>query len=402
MDEEAIKALMEAKFKAFQTVQKDLQDAQKLNATKIELTKLIKSVGEVGQELEDFIESQKDLVVVSVEKQLEDFIIENKQVLIDMKNSRSGVIEFTPKAVGALETGSGSNITTPPVNRSTNLGHFNFEDNNAMLSLFTVSNTSNDSLVYTELTPKDGDYNFVAEAGSKPQIDFKWENRHITPHKIAAHEVLTEEAVTDIKRLTSVAKEYLRKKHDLFKVDQCYFGDGTGIRAKGATVYGRSFVVGTMANVFAAGTSNFMDVVNAIITDIYTTHNFTDEAAYKANIVLIHPEDFFVKLVGAKDGNGLPLYPQAGLFNQVSIGGVSIKPWYKIPVGKIFVADASKYNVVNYVPFSIRIGWINDQFITNQFTMVGESRFFAYVKNLDEQAFVFDTISTVQAAITAA
>lgn len=401
MDEVEIQALLETKFSAFKSIQTELQNAQKDNASKAELTKLITSVTEQGQVFEDYIEAQKARIIVTVEKQLEEFIIENKDVLIEMKNSRRGVIEFIPKVPEAIDTASGVDITTPPVNRSTSLGHFNYENNNAMLNLFTMSRTSNDSLVYTELTPKDGDYTFVAEAGTKPQIDFKWENRHITPHKIAAHEVLTEEAVTDVKRLTSVAREYLRVKHDLFKVDSCYFGDGTGIKAKGATVYGRTFVVGTMANVFPTGTSNFMDVVNACITDIYTTHNYTDESAYKANIVLIHPEDFFVKLVGAKDGNGLPLYPQAGLFNQVSIGGVTIKPWYKIPVGKIFVADASKYNVVNYIPFSIRIGWIDDQFITNQFTMVGESRFFAYVKNLDEQAFIYDTIATVQAAITA-
>jgi hypothetical protein len=145
-----------------------------------------------------------------------------------------------------------------------------------------------------------------------------------------------------------------------------------------------------------------MDVVNAIITDIYTTQAYADEGHYMPNIVLINPVDFFVQLVGAKDADGLPLYPQAGLFNEVRIGGIVIKPWIKIPVGKIFVADMTKYNVVNYVPFSVRIGWINDQFITNKFTMVGESRYFQYVKNLDQAAFVYDDIATVKAAITAA
>lgn len=114
---------------------------------------------------------------------------------------------------------------------------------------------------------------------------------------------------------------------------------------------------------------------------------------------MVNPIDFFIELVSAKDANGLPLYPQAGLFNTVTIGGMTIKPWEKIALGKIFVADMSRYNVANYIPFTIRIGWINDQFITNQFTMVGESRFFSYVKKLDEQAFVYDTIATVQAAI---
>ena len=74
-------------------------------------------------------------------------------------------------------------------------------------------------------------------------------------------------------------------------------------------------------------------------------------------------------------------------------------PWEKIPSDKIFVADMSKYNISNWVRYSVRIGWINDQFITNQFTMVGESRSHYFIKNFDELAFVYDDISVVQAAI---
>jgi len=74
-------------------------------------------------------------------------------------------------------------------------------------------------------------------------------------------------------------------------------------------------------------------------------------------------------------------------------------PFYKIPAGKVFVADMSKLNVSNYVPYTVRIGWINDQLITNQFTMVGESRFHSFVKKLDEAAFIYDDIATIETAI---
>ena len=60
----------------------------------------------------------------------------------------------------------------------------------------------------------------------------------------------------------------------------------------------------------------------------------------------------------------------------------------------------SKYNVTNYIGYTVRIGWINDQFITNKFTMVGESRFHAFVKKLDEAAFIYDDIATIELAIT--
>lgn len=396
MDEKLLKELEQK----FESVQIALEKAQEEGATKVELEKCIKAVKTQGQALEDFINAQKENQIKTIYDQFKSFLLDdkNKAELERIKESKSGEIKFIPKAVGDISTSNGGDAETVPANMNTNLGNFNLRNDNDMLGLFTVTSTNSPQYAYTEQEPKDGNYAMVAEAGTKPQIDFKWSNRYATPKKAAAHEVLSEESVTDIPRLLSVAKEYLKKQHDLFKVDRCYFGDGLGENPTGATEYGRAFVAGAMALAIAA--PNFMDVVNACITDIYTTHNFINEASYKANIVLINPVDFFLEFQSAKDGNRLPLYPQASLFNTVTIGGVTIKPWTKIPSGKIFVADATKYNVANYIPFSIRVGWINDQFITNQFTMVGESRFFAFVKNFDQQAFIYDDIATIKTAIT--
>lgn len=397
MDKELLEAL-EAKFATLQT---QLKEAQEAGASKEEVLKLHAAIKTQGEALTDFIESQQNKVVASYSEQFATFITENKEQLKTILQNKSGVIEFIPKAVGAITTATGGDgVIVPPKNMNTEAGGFNFRNDDALVSLATVTSTNSPTYSYTEYVPKDGNYAFVAEGTAKPQIDFTWQNRYCEPLKIAAYEVLTEESVTDIPRLESTAKEYLFKKHGLFKANAIYFGAGTVGIAKGATVYGRAFASTGMAGKVV--TPNFMDVVNACITDIYRTHNYTDEVPYVANLVLVNPIDFFIELVSAKDANGLPLYPQAGLFNQVNIGGVTIKPWEKIALGKVFVADMSKYNVANYIPFTIRIGWINDQFITNQFTMLGESRFFSYVKKLDEQAFVYDTIATVKAAIAKA
>ena len=76
-------------------------------------------------------------------------------------------------------------------------------------------------------------------------------------------------------------------------------------------------------------------------------------------------------------------------------------PHEDIATGKIFVADLSKYNTTNYVGYNVKIGWVNDDFIKNQFVILGESRFHAFVKKLDEQAFIYDDIATIKTAITA-
>ena len=396
MDKE-IKDALDAKFNGLTDRLTELQDK---GASKSEVEALHNEIKTSGQAIEDFVNAQKEKQVGGVMKQFNEFLTSNKDEIANIYQKGSGSIEFVPKAVGDLTMGSGSNAETPSSMWHDNLGDFNLRNDDDLVSLATVSSTGSPLFSYTEMLPKEGGYAFVAEGAVKPQIDFQWQNRFAEPKKAAAYEILTEEAVTDIVRMEATARDYLAKQHNLFKANSIYFGAGTGVTPTGATVYGRTFVAGSMAN--AVATPNFMDVVNACITDIYTTQAFTDQASYMANVVMINPVDFYVQLVSAKDGQGLPLYPQAGLFNEVRIGGVSIRPWSKIPAGKIFVADMKVYNVINYVPFSIRIGFTGDQFIENKFTMLGESRYFAFVKNLDQAALIYDDIATIKTAITAA
>jgi hypothetical protein len=332
-------------------------------------------------------------------EQICSWIEENKDEITKMHKSGQGFIELTLKAVGPLETISASNPDgipelvgvqmAPPTN--VNLS------NTIVDSLVSTITTSLAAYPYTETVPKDGNYEFVLEKGIKPQIDFKIETRYAEPKKVAAYEVLTSESVQDIPGLQSIAMDYLRKKHNLKKQNGILFGTGVGAEPTGATVYGRLFVAGAMANLVP--NANIMDVINACVTDVYTTPNYQDETPYMPNLAMMNPLDFFVEFVAAKDLNGLPLFPQAGIFNRVTIGGVTIIPFIDIPADKILVCDMSKYNVTNYIGYTVKIGWINDQLITNQFTMVGESRFHAFVKKLDEAAFIYDDISTIKAAI---
>ena len=325
----------------------------------------------------------------------------NHEAIKKVYESKTGVVEIEFKAVGNITTGLVAMATAPnilgtqiaPVS-NVNLRGMDIE------TFVTVLPTSQPVYAYTETVPKDGNYEFVAEGNKKPQIDFKVSTEFAKPKKIAAWTQLTEESVYDIKGLEGVAKDYLKKKHDLFKNKAILFGDGTGENPKGATKYGRAFVAGSMA--LKVVKPNFMDVVNAAVTDIATTHNYEDETPYMANLVLVNPVDFFLELVSAKDNEGRPLYPTASLFNTVVIGGMVIKSDEAVPQGKIFIGDLSKYNITDYLSYTVKIGWINDDFIKNQFVILGESRFHAFVKKLDERAFIYDDIATIKTGITKA
>jgi hypothetical protein len=382
-----------------QKMQKDAIE-KALSPLQDELTKVKEDNTELALKITT-LETKGSDADVSLKGQLKSFLKENEAKIQEMYKSGSGSVEMVLKAVGTVTTASGTNTAPPAITGTQQSGLGNVMYRNLDITGLTTNvNTSLAAYPYTETVPKDGDYSFLAEGGTKPQVDFTWETNYAKPVKAAAWIKLTEESVKDVVGLQSVANDLLVKKHALKKAKGILYGDGISPNPKGATTYGRTFSAGALA--LAVVKPNFMDVVNACITDIATTHNFEDEVPYMANLVMVNPNDFYIQMVSAKDENGLPLYPQASLFNQVVIGGVTIIPEETITAGKIFVCDMSKYNTTNYVPYSVRIGWVNDDFIKNQFVILAESRFHAFVKKLDEQAFIYDTIATVKSAITKA
>jgi HK97 family phage major capsid protein len=380
-----------------------------------EIKGLKTEVNEAKEKANQAAEQTAGFKLETIESEVGKFIKENHSKIKSLRSQGHGLIEFEIKAVGTITSGNQvvttggatgtAGIATNPDGIPQIVGVQQAPPTDVNLRTVVVEtmvnrfNTNLAAYPYTEVLPKDGDFDFVAEGNAKPQVDLKIETRYAQPVKVAGWEHLTEESIQDIPGLQSIATGYLRKKHDIRKQRGILFGSGTYPQPKGATLYGRTFVAGAMANTVRF--PNFMDVVNAAITDVFTTHNFQDEMPYQPSLVLINPVDFFVQLVSAKDERGLPLYPTASLFNRVNIGGVTIMPEEMIPVGKIFVADMSKYNVSDYVGYVVKIGWINDDFIKNQFVILGESRFHAFVKRLDQQAFIYDDIATIKDAIAA-
>lgn len=403
MKPEEIQAALDKKFTDVQAELKAVQDAG--NVSKVEMQKVHDKLTAQGELLQEINESTKAAEDKSFGAQFGHFLDTNKTKIRDIYESEKGHIIFEPnmdevnKVVGDIFRANGL-IGTVPAYNDVNMENVSLRNDNSLLNLCSRSNTSKPSHPYTQITGYEGDVAFTAEGGTKTQLDLDWITEYATPFKPAGYEVFTEEVIDDIPRIKSVAQKFLKDRHDLVRVNGIYFGDGTGNNPTGSTVNARIFnAAGPFTGQFAAGTTNIMDVINACVTDIWTTHNWVDEASYKANVVMINPIDFFVQFVGAKDGNNLPLFPQATLFNEVTIGNMRIMPYEKIPVGKIYVADQKVVNITDYKPYSIRIGWINAQMIENKFTMVGESRGHVYTKSNDLQALIYDDIATIKADI---
>ena len=328
-------------------------------------------------------------------------IAEKQTEIAAVLKAGAGQVEImvVPKAPAIMTTQSGT-ITGMPALLATQLNPLQRIE----LDIWDIENEvttfQTDSAVYTYTyaIPKDGKFDFQAEGAVKAQIDFTWKNASAEPLTFAAWEKLTEQAVQDVKGLLSVARGYLKDRHDYDKALAVVFGNDAN-DIKGIIDYATPFTAGALAA--SVETPNLMDVINAGVLSVRNRTNYPGSPRFNPNVTYINPFDFFIQFTSAKDSQGKPLYPtaQAGV---VVIGNTVIKQRFEIPAGKIFIGDLKKIMLSSYLPYTVKIGWVNDDFIKNQFVILGESRFHLFVKELDKAGFLYDNIATIKTAITQA
>ena len=180
---------------------------------------------------------------------------------------------------------------------------------------------------------------------------------------------------------------YLRAKHDLFKEKTVFAYLNTN-----ATAY---VTGGALTKSVAMPT--IMDVVGALDSQVLNAPNYVDEPEFIADTVLMNPTDFFKYFRFAKDALGRPLYAD-GFSNDrktFTYNGYTFVSTSLVTAGNIIVYDSTKIDVTTYIPYHVEIGWVNDDFIKNQFVILGESRGHIYIKNHDKRAFVKGSIATI-------
>jgi hypothetical protein len=258
----------------------------------------------------------------------------------------------------------------------------------------TVTRTAKPVFTYTDYLPKEGGVTFVGQGATKSQLDLKVEVKTERPKKAAGYEVHSTEVIQDVPRMESESRTLLLKKYLLNRQDGILFGDGTGDNPLGVTEIAAAYDA-EVAGVQNADASNLRDAIVGAATQVYNTVNYADEAQYMPNVAFVSPSDISdLKLI--KTEFGMYLFPDIPLTqNNANIGGFPVIAKSEIPRGKLLIGDFSYLRIVNYIDYAVYIGWINAQFIQNLFTMVGEGRFYSFVKALDQKAFIYDDISAI-------
>lgn len=314
-------------------------------------------------------------------------------------NNNSSLEVF--KAVGTVTTGS---VTTSSGGDAL-FDMINADQINAMRlrnqfieDFCTVTRTNKPVYTYVDYLPKEGNVSFTGEGGAKTELDLKAEVRTITPKKAAGWTRLTEESITDVPRLESEARVNIFKKYLLRRQNGILFGNGMNNTPVGITALAPAFNAATWAGE-KKETPNLYDAIIAAKNQIELAANYTDDIDYYPNVVFLNPTDYNAILI--KQDDKTYTFSNVNGNKLMNIDGITVVSKKEIPAGKMLVGDFTKLEIINYIDYNVKVGWVNDDFIKNQFVILGEGRFYVLLRELDKKAFIYDDIATIIAGISA-
>jgi HK97 family phage major capsid protein len=238
-----------------------------------------------------------------------------------------------------------------------------------VLNLLRKRPTSSNAVDYRERLTFDNQAALVAERGEKPKSNHTFALKTAKIVKVAHYEVVTEEIMDDVPFLRALidqdlADGVMRKLEEMVVSNAVTPTGITGIINAAATARVHQVASGGLG----AGTDNVFDTIRYAIADLVMKF-------YRPDSIIIDPI-LSAKLDTAKDAEGRyimsydPVVKRMwGLMTAESAGTL-------VPAGTALVMDSARGPVLlDRRVQSIKIGWINDQFITNEFCILAEGRY---------------------------
>jgi HK97 family phage major capsid protein len=165
----------------------------------------------------------------------------------------------------------------------------------------------------------------------------------------------------------------------LKKEDLLWDGDGITPNIKGVYTSAPLFVTTPFDDSVEA--ANVFDLVATIAADI----NASGGGKYKADTVVLNPIDT-LKMKLIKDSSGRYLLPPFVSPNG-DITTLKVIESSQVTPNTLVVGDFRYGTIYDLENVTIEMGWINDQFIKNAFTILAEERFALLIRVVDTTAF---------------
>lgn len=252
---------------------------------------------------------------------------------------------------------------------------------------FDQGRTDMPSLPYVNEEAGTGDAEIVSEGSLKPLIDAQFNVKYSQAVKVAGHMKASEEALSDFNWLQSAMTTTLKRKHDIAR--QNYVLGANGISG--------------LSTPFNAAILNGIEVQSPqkydAIVALQTAIAVQSEGVFMANVIFVNNIDSLdMKL--EKDSDGNYLTPSFVSEDGTVVDGIRVVAKPTIPVGTFIVGDFRNVNIRNVWDYTVRFGWVDDDFTKNLVTMVGESRFHIYITDNERRAIIAGAFADVITAIT--
>lgn len=370
--------------------QEDFASAKKEQETKLaeisaQLSEIKDASVEQGKKLNAVIERAKP----GEQKTLADFIKDNAEKIKQVYKNKVGHLEFTTedlKAAGVTSIGgsiqamdNAPDSPYAPGLAGSPLEIFGLVHNpNFVMNRVSMGRTNSYRHAWIDETVMEGAVGTnLGESDLKPLVEHRFKVQLSEAKKAAAHMILTEEFAEDVPSLYDDVRNLLRA--DVLRA----FDDQLQVGMQAAA---RPYNITGLNNVQDA---NLWDALLALVTQV-GYYNFQPNT-----IALNWITDALLKT--QKNINGTYLTPSfMEDFNQMLVRA------NKITTGHALVGDFSQYQVKIYKDLVIRIGWINENFIHNEFAMVAEIRYHDYISENRRNALAYDKLSDVQNIIASA
>lgn len=355
-------------------------------------TDIMEPVNAQLQKLEDAAKEQGNKIAAVLEtaapksKSIEQFIVEQIPNLQELRKNGK-MVEFSGaqlKAAGITSiTGSVTDMTTPPGSPYVpGLGGpleiFDIVRNpNYILDKVDVGSTSQSRLAWVNETDYQGAPAEVDESGTKPQTQHKFQSELSVAKKMASYISLSEEFDQDIPWLATKVRRMLQE--DVIR------GWDDAIQQAVIDAAHPYEIAQLDGNI---DTGNYWDALLAMMAQI-RYYNFMP------NSIGINPLTNVLLKTSKSATDKLYLLPSfAGEIEAI------LTQANKVVVGNAFVGDLKQFKVDVYKDFYLKMGWINDDLIKNQFTIVGEVRYHRYISDARKKAIVYDSIQQTATRIT--
>lgn len=370
-----------------------------LEALKGELTTLVgkndtSELKTAIAKLEGTIEGMKEAKIVGEGsfKNIGEAIFKSYADNIDkIKSNTSGVIDLNVKVAGTMTINgnySGGVIALTEleqgVARIVRRAPFLRQIVNAGVTLSKY-------ITYIEQANPDGGADMTAEGAQKNQADFDLVERQAVTQKVTAFIKVSKEMIQDLPFMQREINTELMELVALKLDSQILSGDGTGNNLVGILQNAVTFSATGFA--LSIPFANELDVLRVSIQQVET-------ALFEVNYIIMHPTDI-AKFDVTKTSTGEYTMPM--IYTDVNgvkrYNGIEIISNTGMAVGTYLVGDFTKSNLRVREDMNIQVGYVNDDFTKNLFTVLCEARATHYVKTNHYGAFVKGNFATAKTAL---